>query len=380
VELDFSWKLMSQHRILNKNIQTRILPRLLSPMSDPTAPEALRFEGADRFWRLFRSRSSVRSTLRLRRSESAQDFFEAVAKAKLRSDIEMGYDISIIPYPLGFAPDGWGVLADRLGRLFTAVPSTGDNMELQYQNGKCRSLRDWHAIVESRTEDEQDRIRFFYNRIRVMADNRITVAGTAGFGLWDSLWMSFDFETAIEMLSRNPDFANVVIGHWKSFHLAAVSAMLDAGVKTIFLRENSRGFSQIRGISTLLDPFLREHFTELSRAVHSRGGSLLLDCDADEMIETECPMQWGFDGVGPMLFRDTEDIISARRSLNPAIALVGTTLFPFMPGAFANRGVRAQNLILAIANGSLPVVDRRETNPKASSFSKFLRTFISPAG
>jgi hypothetical protein len=318
--------------------------------------------------------------LRWPKGELPQDFFEAVATAKLRSDAEMGYDISVIAYPLGFKPESWGILADRVGRFFVAMPTNGDNVELRYESGRCRSLRDWYSLVESQSQDEQDRIRLFYNRIRVIADNRITPAGTAGFGLWDALWMAFDFNTAIQILSRNPDFANVVFGYWKSFHVGAVSAMLDAGIKTIFLRENSRGFSQARGVSELLDPFLRNHFIELSRVVHSRGGSLLLDCDADDMIETEYPSQWGFDGIGPMLFRDTEDIISARTSLNQSITLVGATLFPFMPSVLGDKGGQAQNLIVAVANGSLPAVDRKESIQRESRFSKFLRNWISPAG
>ncbi len=354
-----------------KQPQTLSRPRILSPVADPASPDAIKFEGAERFWRIFRGRNAGRSALTFRKNTSVQDLFEHLAEAKLRSDVDMGYDISVVPYPLGFNPEAWGVLTDRVGRLFAALPSSGDTVELRYQSGRCRSLRDWRELVESPNPEEQDQIRGFYNRIRLIADKRITVAGTAGFGLWDALWMVFGFDTSLEMLSRDPDFANIVFRHWKSFHLGAVSAMLDAGIKTILFRENSRGFSQVRGLSMRLNPFLKSCLAELSHAVHSRGGSLFLDCDADEMIETEYPTQWGFDGIGPLLFRDMEDLISARRSLNESLVLVGATLFPFMPGIMDAKDTHGKNLILAIANGSIPALDRKEISPGGFRHSKF---------
>jgi len=309
-----------------------VRPRILSPLSDPGVPESFRFEGVGRFLRIFdRSRAGLGPSVR--KKEMLHRFFEELAEAKLRSDIDMGYDISIVPYPLGFDLKGWGILSDRVGRLYSATPDSGNVAELRYENGSCRTMRDWRALVESQNPDEYDRIRFFYNRIKAITEKGVLVAGTIGFGLWDALWMAFDFKTAVRMLSGDPDFAALVFRHWKSFHIGAVSAMLDAGIKMIFFRENARGFSLSSEVSARLDPFLRASFDELSHVVHTRGGTLFFDCDADEMIETEYPIRWGFDGVGPLLFRDMEDLLSARKVVNENLVLIGTSLCPFLPGA-----------------------------------------------
>ncbi|MBI5248466.1 MAG: hypothetical protein HY912_03130 [Desulfomonile tiedjei] len=366
---------MVHENVSFKNAQSQIRPRILSPPRDPAAPDALRFYGPERFWRLFYRRNSCNSRLSRRKSWSIQDFFERIAEVKLRSDADMGYDISVTPYPLGFDPTGWGILTDRVGRIFGATVSTEDSVELQYQSGRCRTIRDWRELVESRSFDEHDRVRSFYNRIRVVADKRISVAGTAGFGFWDALWMAFDFDSALEMLSKEPDFANMVFRHWKSFHIGVVSAMLDAGIKMIFFREHSRGFSQLRGLSARLDGFLKGHYSDISHLVHSRGGSLFLDCDADEMIETEYPAEWGFDGIGPLLFRDMDDLVSARRSLNQNLLLVGATLLPVWPGTLEKKELLGQNLILAVTNSSVPSLESKERGLHRSNISGFLRNF-----
>ncbi len=366
---------MVQEKLSSKPRQDQRRPQILSPLGDPTVPDSLTFDGADRFWRLFSRQNWTRPPLKFRRCESSRDFFERAAEAKLQADLNIGYDISVTPYPLAFDPQGWGILSDRVGRLFAAALHDGDHVELQYQGGRCRTFRDWRALVGSPNLDEEDQIRSFYNRMRVVADKRITVAGTMGFGFWDTLWMSFDFDTAVEMLSTDSDFAQMVFRHWKLFHVGAANAMLDAGVKMIFFRENPGGFLQSRAMSARLDPLLRRHFSELSHAVHSRGGSLFLDCDADEMIETEYPAQWGFDGIGPLLFRDADDLISARRSLDEKLVLVGATLFPVLPGTLRGKRIQGRDLILAIANGSFLPLERREVSPGAFAFSKSLGIF-----
>jgi len=148
------------------------------------------------------------------------------------------------------------------------------------------------------------------------------VAGTVGFGLWDALWMSFDYETACLIIEEQSDFAISVLRYWAKFHLAAAEAMLDAGIQIIFFREHPDGLRQGEDTITRVDPFVREHLRDLSRTVHSRGGCLLLDCDADDMLHSAFPQEWGFDGIGPLMFRDQEDLLAAAAGLDQLL-LVG---------------------------------------------------------
>jgi hypothetical protein len=130
------------------------------------------------------------------------------------------------------------------------------------------------------------------------------------------------------MLTDDPSFSSRVFQLWKDFHMSAVSAMLDAGIKLIFVRESPRGFPSGEEMASAIDPYVREHLLDITGAVKARGGRIFLDCDADEMLETDYPLKWGFDGIGPMLFRDEEDLLLARKSLSQELILVGSTAFP----------------------------------------------------
>jgi hypothetical protein len=256
-----------------------------------------------------------------------RSFLERSSLLKLDHDLVHGYDISVVPYPLRLNLAAWGVVLHPAGRILEVKARDDGLLDLTYQGGLCRSGQDWRCLVEKPAADEQDSIRRFYNQVRVLAGERILLAGTVGFGFWDALWMALDFDRAGEMLRDDPEFVDTVFQHWHGYHLGAASAMLDAGIKLIVVRENPRGFPSTSGMVTRLDAFLGQRFKELSKTVHDRGGCLFLDCDADEIFETDYAYDWGFDGIGPLLFRDEDDLSAARKSLSDQLLLVGTVSY-----------------------------------------------------
>ncbi len=287
------------------------------------APDSMIFAGGPDYERLFARRIIRRSPGDVRRQGLLDRLLHRMALRKIEVDAARNYDISLVLYPMGMDLAAWGTVVDRAGRVFHASSRYDGKFELFYEGGCCRSKRDWRILVGTRRPDEDSVIRTFYNRARLVAADRIVVAGTVGFGIWDALWMSFDFFQASEILESEPEFVKLVFHYWKEFHISAVHAMLDAGTKLIFLREHPTGFPRGQDMASRLDPFLGEYFRDISRAVKSRGGCFFLDCNADEMLETDFPYEWGFDGIGPMIFEDAEDLESTLVGLSDDLVLVG---------------------------------------------------------
>jgi hypothetical protein len=297
----------------------------LSPVHDPAIPNSIVLPRAQNSAKLF-SGSRFRLSLgRSRRQELLQDVFQKGCLLKVKADIARGFDVSMALYPSELEPAAWGIVIDRAGRIFEANSENEGLLELVYQGGSCSVGRDWMRIVASKDPDERDRVRLFYNKLRIMTSKRITLAGSVGFGFWDALWMAFDLRTGREILESDPDFAQEVFEYWRQFHLSAVRGMLEAGLDIIFLRENPSGFLMAPEIAPLMDRFLGSHYRRITREVADNGGLIFLDCDTDAMLETDLPMKWGFQGVGPMLFRDEEDLLAARRSISEDLILIGST-------------------------------------------------------
>jgi len=300
----------------------------LSPAGDPSRPDCILLTDAEAFRRLFTGRFMRRSPGRIRRMGLLDEFLHRSSLLKVKADLARGFDVSVVSYPVAMDLAAWGIVVDCVGRVFEAKSEEGGFVELSYQGGCCRTRKDWQRYVGSRELNEEDGIRNFFNKLRVLVGGRIVLAGTVGFGLWDALWMSFDVQRAVHMLTHDPNFARRVFLYWKEFHMSAVWAMLDAGVKLIFFRESPGGFPASGNVAAAIDPYIREHLLEITAAVKSRGGRIFLDCDANDMLETDYPLDWGFDGIGPMLFRDEEDLLLARQSISPELILIGSTAIP----------------------------------------------------
>ncbi|MGB6063273.1 MAG: hypothetical protein WBG50_00590 [Desulfomonilaceae bacterium] len=337
---------------IKKMLSDRNEPATLSPMGDLTRPNSLFFNDACAYKHLFSGRVMSRSPRTVSRKGLFNGFLRHGCQLKVEIDVAQGFDVSTVLYPLDMDLRAWGIVIDRVGRLFDLNIQYQGLVELSYQGGCCRNKQDWEVLVGSHALSEEDNVRGFYNKVKRLAHDRVIIAGTVGFGLWDAFWMSFDFKNAFRMLASDPDFAHRVFRHWKRFHLGAVGAMLDAGIKMIFFREHAAGFPRSLDIASIIDPFVQEHFHELSAAVRSRGGCILLDCDADEMIETDYPVRWGFDGVGPMLFRDGDDMIGACRSLDEQLILVGSVTFPYFREPLFKKRNLTKRIVMAGKSGA----------------------------
>lgn len=309
----------------------------LSPVGDPSRPDCMLLTDVRAFRRLFTGRFMRRSPGRVKRMGLLDEFLHRSSLLKVKADMARSFDVSVVLYPIAMDLAAWGIVVDSVGRVFEAKSEDSGFLELSYQGGCCRTRRDWQRLVGSREMDEEKDIRLFFNKLRVMVGGRIILAGTMGFGLWDALWMSFDLERAVHMLTHDPNFARRVFLYWKDFHMSAVWAMLDAGIKLIFFRESPRGFPLSQEVAAAIDPYVREHLREITGAVKARGGRIFLDCDANDMLETDYPLHWGFEGIGPMLFRDEEDLLLARKSLSQELILVGSTAFPKRLPALEDR-------------------------------------------
>jgi hypothetical protein len=307
----------------------------LSPAVDPARPECILFPSAFDYITLQSAGALNRSPKRLKKSRLLDKVLEKSSLLKVKSDIVRGFDISTVLYCRSLDQAAWGIIIDRVGRIYDASCGADGLLELSYQSGACGSKRDWRRLVASLEPDVEDETRRFYSKLEIVAGNKIAIAGSVGFGLWDALWMSFDLETAYQYLKEDPDFVAEVFQYWSEFHISSVWGMLNSGVDMIFVRENPLGFPLNKPTSELLDPFVGEIWREITGIVRSQGGMIFLDCDNDEMLETEFPLEWGFTGIGPMVFSNEHDLQTARNILNDELVLIGSTMLSGMPAHYA---------------------------------------------
>lgn len=319
----------------------------LSPVGDSARPESLFFEDVSSYRQLFMGALGRRAPLEVSRKGLLDRFFRRSSALKMEADVSRGFDVSVALCPIGLKLQGWGVAVDCVGRVFEVTSDQDARVELIYQGGALTSPQDWLNHMEKSDDKAVERVRTFCVGLRRLAGDRIHLAATVGFGLWDALWMSFDFDRAIGLLTRDPGFVEKVFQRWSSYHVAVIGAMMDAGIDMVLFREHPAGFPRGSGVAALLDGWLRDCYRQITDAAKARGGFVALDCDADDMIETNLPVEWGFSGVGPLLFRDEKDIIDARKALSEELFLIGSLAYPQGTPIRHYQSGRRQGIMLA---------------------------------
>lgn len=326
-------------------MKTRNRPLVLSPMGAVARPGSLIFPDGRAYQKLFSGPILKRSPAQVHRMGLLNRLLGRSSLRKIVTDAQAGFDVSVVSYPMKVNLPAWGVVTDVVGRSFYTAVAEDGTLELSYQGGLCHFKGDWAMQVKKDCAHEARRVGHFYRKARQLAGDRIAVAGTLGFGFWDALWMSFDMKQARDMLSTDPDFVQTVFSHWRRFHIAAVRAMMDAGIGTILHCEHPDGFPSGGDTAAWLDPLLGDYLRELTGCVRLRGGCTFLSCNADEMLETDFPVRWGFDGIGPMLFRDEDDLIAAAQSLSEDLLLVGSVSIPNTDESLATPGPHSAHVI-----------------------------------
>ncbi len=299
----------------------------LSPVYDPMKSDCIVLTGAHNFQKLFSGKFLGRSPASITKKGLLQEFVEKSCMLKVKADIFRGFDISMALYPSELELAAWGIVIDRVGRVYQADLEQQHYVELAYQYGACSGRKDWERIVAKWDPNEEERVRRFYGKLRVMSAKRIKIAGTVGFGLWDALWMSFDLKTAYQILDNHVDFLQDFLDYWLQFHLSSIRGMLAAGIEIVFIRENPTGFFNFGPSAELMNKRLGPFYSRITKAVTDNGGLIFLDCDTDDAISMDYPLEWGFNGIGPMLFRDDDELSQAREILSPELTLIGYTSF-----------------------------------------------------
>jgi uroporphyrinogen-III decarboxylase len=149
-------------------------------------------------------------------------------------------------------------------------------------------------------------------------------AAALTFGIWDAFWTAFGWDNAWKILRETPDAAQEILDYWTLQRTHTVEALLETGVKIIFLKEHGDGFPAVDGRSTL-SVSLVERMRRITDPVREAGALIFLDCDANAPVCADFAERCGFSGIGPMVFSTVSELEEARRLLSGDLILIGST-------------------------------------------------------
>jgi uroporphyrinogen decarboxylase len=136
---------------------------------------------------------------------------------------------------------------------------------------------------------------FFKKAFQKYGDS-ICIMGDVWCGVQEMLLHSVGFEKMSILTRKNPDFIQKFIAFFEKHLMKTAMAMMDAGTKVILQGDDFAFKTGPMLNPKMADAFFGDFYTRYTKAVHDRGGKILIHSCGDNTKMFDYFIKWGFDG------------------------------------------------------------------------------------
>jgi hypothetical protein len=188
-------------------------------------------------------------------------------------------------------------MARVTGSFYDIVDDGHGNSWYMYRGPALTSKKDYEAWPYFPNLDDlaHDTYRFFRRLVKKYGD-KICILGQAAFGIHESMLWSFGFERLPVFIRREPEMIGRFIAYLEELIMKTNMAMMDAGVRVIFDGDDFAFKTGPMMNPKLADELFGPSYRKITKAVHDRGGRILLHSCGDNTLMFDNFIDWGFDG------------------------------------------------------------------------------------
>lgn len=164
--------------------------------------------------------------------------------------------------------------------------------------------------------------KFFKKALSKFGD-KICIMGDTCTGINETILHSMGFEKMVIYIRRNPDFIRRFIALYEEYIMKNTMAMMDAGIRVV-IKSDDMGFKTGPQMNPkLYDEFYGHSYTRLCKAVHDRGGKILLHSCGDNTMLFDYFIKWGFDGGHAFETTSNVDIPYEKKAHGDRFTMIG---------------------------------------------------------
>ncbi|MBN2223989.1 MAG: hypothetical protein JW765_04865 [Deltaproteobacteria bacterium] len=188
-------------------------------------------------------------------------------------------------------------MARVTGSFYDIVDDGHGNSWYMYRGPAFTSREEYEAWPHFPDLDDlaQQTYRFFTKIVKKYGDN-ICILGQAAFGIHETMLWSFGFERMPVFIRREPEMIRRFTAYLEDLIMKTNMAMMDAGVKVIFDGDDMAFKTGPMMNPKLADELFGPSYRRITKAVHDRGGKILLHSCGDNTKMFDSIIEWGFDG------------------------------------------------------------------------------------
>ena len=256
--------------------------------------------------------------------KTARKFGNAGYETHLKAAIELGFDAMWMLCADVIASVSSDSFSNVDGMKFNIVDNGSGNIGFMYSGPSLTSpeiFDDWPHFTHP--DDLGHRVNKYYKNLVSKYGTDICILGQACTGIHEGIMGGIGFDRAPLWIRRQRERIKRFIDWSGSVCLAGAMAMMDAGIKVIMQGDD---FAYKTGPTLnpkLSDELFGPHYTRLTKAVHDRGGKIVLHSCGDNTLLFDTFISWGFDGFHAYEPTSNVDIYKEKKLHGEKATIIG---------------------------------------------------------
>ncbi len=290
------------------------------------------------------------------------DFMKAV-----RAAVVMGFDLVWVgPTEGQVMIQDAKTLLRYSGSYYELTVDGHGNMYYMYREPAINSPKDfdeWPHFVKP-DDAAQKSYKFHVKSMKKFGDKICLMPQVQG--IHETMVLSLGFVNMAVFVRREPELMKRFVAYLEEYALKLCMAMMDAGIKVILLGDD---FSNKTGPSLnpkINDSLFGESYRKITKAVHDRGGRIIIHSCGDNTKMFEYFIEWGFDGGHAYENTSNVNIFEEKKRHGDRFTIVGGVGVDYLLTQHSKsweveEGVR--ELIQALAPGGRFIIGPVHTHP-----------------
>ncbi len=254
----------------------------------------------------------------------ADPFIAGGLKKRIEAAVALGFDADWVSYEATIMVWDSKTLAKTLGCYMDWIDDGYGNMYFMFRGPAIPTPEAYDAWPYHQDIDELAHMAYtFYKDAQKRYGDKICLMGDVASGAFEILIQMMGFPAFSVNLKRRSDYLKKLIAYNDEYVMKTQMAAMDAGIKVILKGDD---FSYKTGpmISPeAIDELFGPIYTRLCKAVHDRGGKILIHSCGDNTKIFDLFIKWGFDGGHAYENTSTVDIAHEKRVHGDRFTIVG---------------------------------------------------------
>ncbi len=216
---------------------------------------------------------------------------------RIEAAVELGFDSTWGAY------DGTVILWDSqtiarsTGSFYKLIEDGHGNLDYMYEKPAIltpEAYDEWSHFPDA--DDVAHNVYKFFKKAYSMFGDKICIIAQSNTGIQESTIWALGFVNFVKYLRTKPDFIQRFTKMHEELIMKTNMAMMDAGAKIVLDCDDLAAKTGPMLNPKQTDALYGDSYRRITKAVHDRGGKILLHSCGDNTRLFDYFIQWGFDG------------------------------------------------------------------------------------